>query len=321
MKREKLTIYIVPSDCQLETLEGYVPEHVGGAISSKKELVVNKVDDGYSLVFLDKDIIGMRINLINSINKLFLANLPGVALDIYICYLYEPAGDKDYFWFNPTVASEVICLDNLFASMTDPNFSGYRYIRSISVIDVINDYQQWQAGSLSADDEEDEDDEDDDDDNDGSDTSYGETDTMLSLLNEAIKGSSADKGKPKSKKGRYASSKALRSAKNPKRAYRRHGVIIVKDKSVIKSDIKIIKGFLKDFIPGNAGWKKNLRNELAERWVHVYAITSKELKRLEKKHRKMRKSTSRPSIDTQRTLDLTRKIFNVPVDNWSNPNK
>lgn len=128
--------------------------------------------------------------------------------------------------------------------------------------------------------------------------------------------------KKKKKKGKktYRISRAVKAANSPKKSYKRHGVIICSDKDAIKKDRKIIKEFLKDFIPGDSKWKRHFRDDLLDRWIRVYVITKKQLKRFEKnQHRESDKD--RLSRNARQTIDFTRRLFNVPIDTWNDPTR
>ena len=141
------------------------------------------------------------------------------------------------------------------------------------------------------------------------------------FLESNIKGSNNNYHTPKKKhRKEYAQSRILYDAKNAKRSYNRHGVIICSDKSSKKKDMKIIKEFLKDFFPGNSNWIKEFRHDVLCRWMKMYSISKKDLKELEKTHRKAQ-NAKRNSIKTEKTLDFTRRLFNVPIDRWDDPSK
>lgn len=330
MKRENLRVCIVPSGVALDDLEGYIKEYVGSTLSDKSEIRVNKVNDGYSVI-LPTDVFEAIASkhIAPMISNMFRENLPDVALDVSMVYFYISNKTHEKTWFVPRIAVMVLAEDSTFKAIYLDNDAGYVYRTTKNLIEVASDLKdsndpisQFIGNSLDDEFDGDDDDDDEDDDGDTDEIGYGDADSPFKALEDALRAGSFKKGSRKSKKPHYAASKSLRAAKNPKRAYRRHGVIIVKDKSRIKADEKIIKEFLKDFIPGNADWKKKLRKELAARWVHVFAITTKQLKKLERRHSKTSKSARKNSgQNTQMILDATRKIFNVPIDNWSNPNK
>lgn len=137
---------------------------------------------------------------------------------------------------------------------------------------------------------------------------------------ERIMGAYGVKTKDKSKKEYYGRSRVFKDSKNPKKEFHRHGVIVADSKSDVEKDLKTIKEFLKDFIPGKQSWKKEIRKELAQRWVRLYTVTKKQLKSLEHDARK-NVSNKRKSKTTKQALKFTKKLFTVPIDSWSDPNK
>ena len=122
------------------------------------------------------------------------------------------------------------------------------------------------------------------------------------------------------KKEYYGRSRVFKDSKNPKKEFHRHGVIVADSKSDIEKDMKTIKDFLKDFIPGKQSWKKEIRKELAERWIKMYTVSKKQLKSLEHSTRK-NVSNKRKAKNTKKTLEFTKKLFTIPIDSWSDPNK
>lgn len=320
----ELTIHIVPYGVRLDELADYSVGEVGNAFSTREYLNVNKVEDGYSVIFDTQTLIGLNPQyLINNIMKIFTANLPGENVNISLVYLYEMENDALDDKFDMTVAQAIMMLDIMFYRVLGQGASNFRYYRSQSVVDTAETYQDIMEGN-------DDDDDDDDDPEEGDrEFGYGGSGDPFGLLTKALRGYESEddddeddhrKRKPRYD-GYYESSRVLKSAKNPKRAYHRHGVLVARNKNAIKKDEKIIKAFLKEFIPGSAGWKKDLRDDLLKRWIHVYAVTNKQLRRLEKQHHKAMEERYRPKINTEKTLAIARQVFNVPIDNWSNPNK
>lgn len=135
--------------------------------------------------------------------------------------------------------------------------------------------------------------------------------------------SKSGKGTRKSPtKKSYSKSRVIDAAHNPKKSYKRHGVVIYNNKKYMKHDRNIIKEFLKDFIPGNSEWKKAFRKDVLERWMKDYAVSKKRLKRLEKAYTDTQKPATR-HIDTNKILDYTNRVLRSArsESQWNNPNK
>lgn len=179
------------------------------------------------------------------------------------------------------------------------------------------------------------DDEDDDDDNDNDDIEVDDEDEdddiddddPLSYINQFINDIPKEKRKANSKKKQpkksiVKPSVVLEESKHPKKDFNRHGVVICNDKRAIKYDKKTIKKFLEEFIPGNSGWKKEYREELLDRWIKMFVVTKKQKHKLEKQHRKNRMYRNRISNnETRKALEFTQRLFNTPIDRWSDPSR
>lgn len=304
MNRTNLTVHIIPSSSQYYQLEDYNEAEHGKTLSNAREIKVNQVRNGYTIVYggdvfkrLNMDIFGTNVI------KLFQTNLPNSVIDVYIAYHYELAYDDDKF--DTEVAEKIFQLDQIMIKMSRNTF---RYHRSESVVETIEYYQD-----INDPDEEDEYDPFGEDDNDEDDF---DMDDIFGFLNAPNKGSKKNKSKPDS----YGRSKVFKNANNPKRAYRRHGVLVAASKDDIRRDEKILKEFLKDFFPGNSDWKKDFRRDLLKRWIRMYVVSKKKLKELEHDYRKS-KSSKKSSVNTDKALDFTRRLFNVPLDRWNDPSK
>ena len=299
--------------------------------SSKNEIKVNKSLDGtYKILYYEYEFYSIDPSVLaaNVIN-LFLRNLSNCNIEFGINY-YRAA--KEVTEDDINIMIRVIEFSNIINKIKCDNANnvGFTYIISDSLKAVAaylsaalkndtdntdntdnsndTDYEFYQESDDEDDDDEDEDDED-----------------SVSMLAKALYGLDLDddsKGKKKKSKKEYDSSRVMKVAKNPKRSYYRHGVMICPNKDAIKKDEKIIKEFLKDFIPGNSEWKKEFRDDLIKRWIKMYVVTSKQLKHLEKQYRKTHVSKRRKSsIDTDKALEFTRRLFNTPVDRWNDPSR
>lgn len=304
---------------------------MGLEYSSRNEIKVNKALDGtYRILYYEYEFYSIDPSLLaTNIINLFMRNLSNCNIEFTVNH-HRSA--KKVTEDDVNIMMRIIEFSNIMSKINpknDNNNIEFTYIISNSLraiaaylsaalkddnnhISKDPDYDFYQTS-----DDEDEDDEDDDEDND--------EDDVVSMLAKALYGTEfgdSKNGRKKKSKKEYASSKVMKAAKNPKRSYYRHGVMICPNKDAIKKDEKIIKEFLKDFIPGNSNWKKDFRDDLIKRWMRMYVVTSKQLKHLEKQHRKTYVSKRRKSsIDTDKALEFTRRLFNTPVDKWNDPSR
>lgn len=312
MPREAdLNIFIVPGMIRLKELEDYDPNEVGRAISNKDQLVVNKVDDGYSIIYAEDDFIEMDLtHLVNEVVRIMTKHLPNTSIDIYLEYLYL-TDDEDRF--EMVTAEKVMMFDVAFNRLiNNNNLALFKYYRTESVKVVANRYmdikQHMEKKRRKKDN-----------------IQYGDGNSITDILNGAIgryddDDDEDDKPKKKKKKTSYDSSRVLKNAKNPKRSYNRHGIIIADSKADIKKDARIIRKFLKEFIPGSSRWKRDLREDLEKRWLKMFVVTNKRIKKLNK-HCRNANRKKKTNSNVERTLEITRQMFRVPVDNWNNPDK
>lgn len=303
MNRETLTIHIVAKDGK--ELD-YSPSRDGKTRSTETKINVLKVSDGYSVVFDDGVFMNVQPSkLVASLVTICTNNLKDTLIDYRIVYHYEGASDS---FFDPNVAKHVLDLDILMTDINDAkSIPEFAYTRLEGIADVASDLQDYDEEEDPFDFEEYDDDDDEDDE-------YG-PDDFMSLLT----GKPAKKSKDKEKdRDYYGRSRVWKNSKQPKRQIHRHGVLIAADKSDLKKDEKIIKEFLKDFMPGKAEWKKEFREDVLERWMRTYAISRKNLKQLE---RKQRKNRTKKSAAAERALQLTNRLFSVPIDRWYDPSK
>ena len=306
MNRELVTIHIVAKDGK--ELD-YSPSRDGRTRSTETKINVLKVSDGYSVVFDDDVFMNVQPSkLIASLVTICSNNLKDTIFDFRIIYHYEGAEDS---YFDPNVAKHVLDMDILMTDINDSKrIPVFGYTRLEGIADVASDLQDWNEeedpfGVDEYDDEEDDDDDEDDE--------YGPDDFMSLLTGKPTK-----KSKKEKNHDYYGRSRVWKNSKQPKRQIHRHGVLIAADKSDLKKDEKIIKEFLKDFLPGKSGWKKEFREDVLERWMRTYAISRKNLKHLERKHRKNR---TKKSDATKKALQFTNRLFSVPIDRWYDPSR
>lgn len=306
MNRVNVMLHIIPSGVKLDDLEDYdIPKH-GKVLSNTNEIKVNKVTDGYSIVYASDTF--KRIDeckLGRNFKRLFRTNLPDAIIDIGIFYHYELSNDDEVV-FDEDVAGHIFSLEHFINhALADRTFV---YHRTESLSETQDYYEEMndpddEFESMFGLDGFDTDDDDEDDDD------------PFAFMRK-----SSNRKKPKTSGRSYGRSRVLKNAKNPKRAYRRHGVLVARDKDDLRRDEKIIKAFLKEFIPGNSGWKKDLRNDVLDRWLRMYALSKKNINKLEKEYRKS-VNIEKNKANADMALDFTRKLFNVPIDRWNDPSK
>lgn len=323
MKEKELVIYIVPKGILLNDLEDYVKEDVGVNKSSNIEIKVNIVTDGYSIIFDDDvfDYVSSSI-LSRNIISLFDNNIHDTKLTIGVSYMYKLENEDDQ-----EELFDVDVLKNIIDLVYELEEKSKTSKKNEIVYENTGDFERMLMDLKEEMTDEDDDDFDESDLPSESDivNTGSIINQFLGTINDIEEDEDEDDDKPKKKKKKnkkkYDKSKALTSSKDPKKSYNRHGVIVVKDKDIVEHDAKIIKEFLKSFIPGS-GWRKDFRNDILKRWIESYVITSKQLKKLERKHkRKIRKKKINRHFNKNRSMEVVRRVLTEPVDKWYDPNK
>lgn len=129
------------------------------------------------------------------------------------------------------------------------------------------------------------------------------------------------KRKKKKTKTRVPVSYIYRASRNPKKMYERHGIMIAKNNKAIKRDKAAIKEFLKDFIPGG-GWRKEFRDELATRWIDMYAMTEKTIDYLNKQKRKSNSPSKKiKTASGEVAREFTKMLFDNKRSLWNDPTR
>lgn len=319
MKRNDVVIHIIESGVDMNNLISYDGNRDGKILSNSNEIKVNKKSNKYTILYTSNIFKSLNIETFGkNMIELLLKNLPNTILDVTILYHYRLEDDDEEF--DTKTAEKIFMLDKYFLSM-NKRITHLSYHRTSLFLDLIDTYNVYINNENEEDDNEENmimsendwinkfignvDDEDDED---------ADINDILSIL--AGKSNKSKKGS----KDYYGRSKVIKNANNPKKSINRHGVVIADSKDDITRDEKIIKEFLKDFIPGNQEWKKDFRHDVLKRWVSMYCVSKKNLKKLEKNHRKQRMHYSR-QYDSSKALDFTRRLLSVPMDHWSDPNK
>lgn len=330
MNRNDIVIHIIPSGIDVNNLITYNENQDGRILSDSKEIKVNNKSGKYTVLY--------NTNMFQTINvetfgknfiDLLLKNLPNSLLDITILYHYQLKNDDEEF--DISIAEKIFELDNYFRVM-NIKISNISYHWTNSFLELVkyyNEYIKYMNDSEEDDDNDEDEDEKDisyddwinkfigdiDDDEDEDDGDDGDVNDILSLL-----AGKHNKSKSNNSRDYYGKSKVMKNATNPKRSINRHGVIVADDKEDIERDERIIKAFLKDFFPGRQGWKKDFRHDVLKRWMSMYCVSKKNLKKLERNHRRERLHYSK-KYDTEKALNFTRRMLTVPIDRWSDPNR
>lgn len=279
--------------------------------SNHKAIKVNNVGKyHYSILFDSDEFTALnQLTLADNIYKILTKNLPGSRIKFHIDYRHISDDGKD-FLSNESMTSIHLLIDTLQAigEISAEDLTA-NYTAEITTPNPTFDF----ASFLDNDTDDDDDNEDEDDDD-----SDDEDDDLSSAFDKIMKSDYTSKKKHKN----YDSSYVIEDAKDPKKAYHRHGVIVCSKKSSIRKDEKTIRKFLKNFFPGDNKWVKDFRDDVLNRWMSMYMITGDKLKKMERKHRKD-KSKKHKSDNAAKTLDFTRRLFNTPLvrDRWDDPSK
>ncbi|MCM1215449.1 MAG: hypothetical protein NC548_13130 [Lachnospiraceae bacterium] len=310
MELVNLTIHVVPVNVPFTDLSDVSSRNTGTNLSTVRTVRISKVPNGYAILYTDDVFAQLNaVTLIDYIVQLFATKMPGKSVRIMMEYHFELNDGMDVFDDD---------IGNLLKEMEDylvdveNSINLVKYSRSDSMDDVVD---------ILSEDDDDSDEDDNDDSEDDEDFDPDNIDDILRMI-----GSDRDRSKKGKSKGRprkeYGESRVIHESKNPKRSYNRHGLMICSDKDALKHDQKMIKEFLKDFIPGSAEWKKEFRKDLEKRWMQMFVVSKKQLKHLQKHHAKGKNKKKR-GIDAEKAIDFTRRVFNVPStpSAWNDPNR
>jgi len=317
-----LKIHIIPSNRNVSAIQDFDQSVDGSNYSEKNSINVNQTADGYSVIFIDTvfKYLDMKV-FIGNLIKTFTEKIPNTIFNISIHYHYTTSNCSFDYYDNDT-AMKVYELHGIMMMLASSNKMKYvQYSESDTLNQMFDDINDS-----------------DDEMNDGSDDmkilshqnlkhnnisnnknhNYDETEYVKNILNhygdyyneddenDELKSpfDLVNKSKKKRKKNRYyGESRVFRNAKNPKQIIKKHNLLITKSNSDIKDDIKIIKSFLKDFIPGSSQWKKKFRDELLQRWVTSFVISKKNLKKFSKIYEKqLRNEELDENVSTLATL-------------------
>lgn len=320
MKRTFLHLIVLPENHSSDEIRTDSLVTKDDKFSTITNININKKPFGYTIVYTDQSLTKLRLDvLMKNIQNLMKDQLPDYRIEFTIDYFYKINDGTTAL--NTLVLEGILHID-MNANQNSTSLDPLIYHRSPSVSSIINILKESE-----------------DQDEPTEETDKQDQYTMVDQVgymhkeNESAQNINAfirdlygidlddDDHKKKKKKKKVqavASSRVLRAAGNPKKLYKRHGVIVCKNKKAIKKDADIIKEFLEDFIPGNAGWKKDLRKELKKRWMRVFVITKSQLKHLEKDYQKSRNNNATAKRNKQ-IVSMTNRVLNVPIDKWSDP--
>lgn len=328
MKQVNLRIVVLPCTVQRSDIIGADESFVGKNFSTTEKLIFNKVDEEtYSLLYTD-DVFGRieMASLHQTLKHTLKMKLPDTLVLISSFYLCKTAFGNEGFHFSDRTGMKLITLANLFMEEDDQYLvyllsDSIRWTRSI-LLEHANDQvpipefrnQDYEESEYDDSDYEDDGEEDEEEDEELVDFYRNIGKSPLTY---------GSKKKKSKKKGHYSQSKVVAHAKHPKKEFDRHGVVIWRDRDDRDRDEKMIKSFLKDFIPGNARWKREFRNDLLDRWMEAFTIKKKKLQRLEKKMQKSKKRKKRKvSPGAAMAMNLSNQIMRATTtDPWNNPNK
>lgn len=306
MLQTNVRLIIVPDEVELSKLANCSPEVIGTNYSDRDHILANEVENGYSILYTDEAITEVNPNdLVRTIINLFTHQFPDSIISLSINYCFQYIDESMEPEFDSEVAMMIL---RIAAAMMAVNNDRVHYYNSSDVITIRKILEEMRHQAEEPEQEEHEDDissylrglglgyEDDDDD---------------------------DDDRPRRKKSRkknYGHSRVMSHANKPKQAFKRHGVLIADSKDDLERDRQILKAFLKDFIPGDADWKREFRREVLKRWMDLYAISKKNLKRMEKQHRKA-KHSKKNSVEKSMAMDFARRVLSVQQDRWNDPTK
>lgn len=108
----------------------------------------------------------------------------------------------------------------------------------------------------------------------------------------------------------HNSSRSFAKAKNKKENIKNHGILIA-NKDHIDRDRKIVKKFLKEFIPGDSNYAQAYRKRILNRWMSVYAISKKQANEIEREFRKKgrKKSIKTADVLTETSRNILRNYY------------
>lgn len=310
MPKANIRLVVMPDEVDQQIVAGCDPTVVGTEFATCKQLKVTRVVDGYAILYRASEFTKINAEIgARNITNILLGYFPNFQVVLSIYYNFQHISNPDIGKFDEETAIRVLQFANYFFEHNGDN-ENFKYVNSDSIRRVRDILYEMS--------DEEEDDPADNDETDDDHNGYWE-----SLGFSSMYGGDEydDDGHPKKKKGKkhYGRSRLVSNGKSPKKDYNRHGVLVSRDSDDLSRDRKMIKAFLKDFIPGNARWKRDFRDDLLERWMDAFVIRKKKLRKLEKKMRRKKKN-SKPSAAQAIAMGIGRQIM-TGQDPWNNHNK
>lgn len=315
MKRHVFIEVFANTNMKIDYLVGF-SQFANAKFSSADEVNVNEIAGQYAILYEEATLISLdHHKFVKIIDDLFTSTFPDDTFVISMVYHYLMDPEKvkendDYINIQNQANEDTVNYLRILEFDFSRSSMQYIPLQDFNIAKMSNDT----VVRCNEEDQEEYDDE-----------SVMDSSEVMDLYKMMIDSYDDDDSDHKNKKHKnhskksYTSSRVLKSAKNGKKMYKRHGVIVIDNKKAAKIDEKIIKDFLKDFIPGG-GWKKDFREDVLKRWLTMFMISKKNLKKLEKKHRKSIKS-GKHIIDADRAIALTKRLFSTTNDIWNDPNK
>jgi len=328
-KIEKLQIFLVDDNVDLEAIRQngspvYPIETYGRSFSTRDEIIPETTATGYVILYQISDFEQLdKEEFIATLAELFAVNRPNVDIVISIDVNGSTA-DGRFF-------DEAFDLANTLQELEPVN---------LEIVHCIYD----DFGREDEDDDEDTDDDDDecdgvcrrcsdstcenhprynlDDDEEPyprSTRSSGPFTGFRSFVQDEYDEDDDDE-RPRSRKKKkvkkdYGASRSIKAAKHPKRDVKRHNIVITTKKNFDR-DEKIVREFLRDFIPGKAGWVKDYRKEVLDRWMRAFVIKEKVAKRRKEEwQEKQRSKVTKDRVKTVRSItDTITRAYNPFYD-------
>ena len=309
-----LKIHIIPSNRNLSATPGFDTSIDGSNFSQKDQININKTADGYSVIFLDTVFKYLDIKLfIGNLIKILTTNITSTIFDVSINYHYTTSNCSYDYYDNDTARKIYELHETMVMLINAKQLKCLQYSESETLNKMFDDLNNTQEEDTEDSNTEIHDHSSCNHNHPHIDVNPAQEAAIRHLLeqcgmseeSEDIDDTDDDKEERNIKyhKKYYGKSRVFSNIKHPKQVIRKHNLLVTKSNSDIKDDIKILKSFLKDFIPGNSKWKKRFRDELLQRWIATYVISKKNMKKFMKSYnKKLKDEELDENISTLATL-------------------